>query len=414
MMARWKRALATVSACAMSAGVLASCDTGESSGEGKSVELLVWSDQGDMKTEDSWLPTVQREFEKQHPEYDITWTNEVVASANAASNAKQDPTVAADVYAFPSDQLGTLIESGALGRTSDESLKQLKKQSIGNETMVQSVTAADGHVYGMPFRGNTWFMYYRKSKFASEDIKSLDALLEKGKVAFQMTNAWYLPGFYVGAGGTVFGPDGIDAGAGIDFGGATGEAVTKYLVNLRDNPNFVNDKNGSGLAGMKDGKIDVIFSGAWDAEAVAENTGGDWGAAQLPSYELDGKQVQMKSFAGSTAYGWNPYTKYPEVADQFVAFMASSWSQQVNYEKQQVIPADSSLMSDPAIGKDPAAVAQMNAISKSSIVQSSIPQMANFWVPCENFGNAIYNREVTLENASEKLERWMASYKQLL
>lgn len=55
-------------------------------------------------------------FQEEHPEYDINWSNQVVASADAAGIAKQDPTVAADVFAFASDQLGTLLDAGAIGR----------------------------------------------------------------------------------------------------------------------------------------------------------------------------------------------------------------------------------------------------------------------------------------------------------
>ena len=36
-------------------------------------------------------------------------------------------------------------------------------------------------------------MYYDKSVFSEEDIKNLDSMLEKGTVAFPLTNSWYTP-----------------------------------------------------------------------------------------------------------------------------------------------------------------------------------------------------------------------------
>lgn len=280
--------------------------------------------------------------------------------------------------------------------------------------MLQTVTGKDGNAYGVPLAGNTWFMYYRKSRFTAQDLTSLDAMLAKGKVSFPLTNSWYLPAFYIGAGGTLFGEDGTDTASGVRFGGQTGAEVTDYLVDLRNNPNFVNDKNGSGLAGLKSGAVDVVFTGNWDAATVRANLGDDWGVAKLPSFTLNGRRVQMRAFAGSTVYGWNPYTRHPVAADQLAAFLSGTASQRRHYEMRSVIPSDSELAPDPDIEKDAMAQAQMDTIADTSVVQPSIAEMSNFWAPCENFGNSIYNNEVTHDNAAKLTEQWMASYRNLL
>ncbi|MFC0265795.1 extracellular solute-binding protein [Alloscardovia macacae] len=412
MIAQWRKATAAACAGLLALAGLAACRPSSSSSE--KMTLTVWASQEDQADQNSWLQTMEAEFQKRHPEYAITWQNQVVASADAATIAKQDPTVAADVYTFASDQLGTLVQAGAVGQMSDDAMAQLKKQTAGNPTMVDTVTASDGNVYGMPLAGNTWFMYYRKSKFTEQDLTSLDAMLAKGKVSFPLTNSWYLASFYLGAGGTLFGPNGTDAKSGVQFGGETGAAVTNYLVDLRANPNFVNDTDGSGLAGLKSGKTDVVFTGNWDAATVRENLGDDWGVAKLPSFTLNGKQVQMKSFAGSTVYGWNPYTKHPVAADQFAAFLSSTYSQKAHYTMRSVIPSDTELSSDAQVAKDPVAAAQMETIAQTSVVQPSIPEMNNFWSPCENFGKSLYNKEVTHTNAAELTEKWMQSYKSLM
>lgn len=419
MIARWNRRIAAALACAVSAGLLTACGAGGAGSAGPNSDqermtLVVWASQEDQLNENSWLQTMERQFEQDHPEYRITWKNQVVASADAAAIAKQDPTVAADVYTFASDQLGTLLDAGAIGQVSDPSMAQLKRQTEGNATMLQTVTGKDGNAYGVPLAGNTWFMYYRKSRFTAQDLTSLDAMLSKGKVSFPLTNSWYLPAFYIGAGGTLFGEDGTDAASGVRFGGQTGAEVTDYLVDLRNNPNFVNDKNGSGLAGLKSGAVDVVFTGNWDAATVRANLGDDWGVAKLPSFTLNGRRVQMRAFAGSTVYGWNPYTRHPVAADQLAAFLSGTVSQRRHYEMRSVIPSDSGLASDPDIEKDAVAQAQMDTIADTSVVQPSIAEMSNFWAPCENFGNSIYNNEVTHDNAAKLTEQWMASYRNLL
>lgn len=415
MIARWKKVLAAIGVCVLAAGGLSACGTDMlASGDAENITLVVWGSQEDQATQDSWLQAMERAFQKKHPEYNITWKNQVVASADAADVARQDPTVAADVYSFASDQLGTLLDAGAIGQVSDPTMEQLERQTAGSETMLDTVRGEDGNIYGVPLAGNTWFMYYRKSKFTEQDITSLDAMLSKGKVSFPLQNSWYLPAFYIGAGGTLFGPDGTDGEAGVQFGGEIGTAVTEYLVNLRNNPNFVLDNNGSGLAGLKDGSVDVVFTGNWDAATVRENLGDDWGVAQLPCFTLNGQQVQMKAFAGSTVYAWNPYSKHPKAADQFAAFLAGTYSQRKHYEMRSVIPSDVEVAATPEVMKDAVAQAQIDTIANTSVVQPSISEMSNFWTPCENFGKAIYNREVTVENAAEQTEQWMASYKSLM
>lgn len=414
MIARWNKALAAVATCALFAGGLSACGTGTSAnGDVEKMTLVVWASQEDQAGEDSWLQRMEQAFEEEHPEYDITWKNQVVSSADASTVAKQDPMVAADVYTFSAPD-GSLLDAGVLGQVSDDTMEQLAKQTAGSETMLDTVKGADGNVYGVPLAGNTWFMYYRKSKFSAEDLKSLDAMLAKGKVSFPLTNSWYLPAFYMGAGGTLFGEDGTDAEAGVQFGGEIGAAVTDYLIDLRNNPNFVLDQNGSGLKGLKDGSVDVLFSGNWDGGAVREGLGDDWGAAQLPCFTLNGQQIQLKAFMGSTAYGWNPYSKHPKAADQFAAFLSSTYSQEQHYTLRSVIPSDVQVAESPEVKNDIIVQAQINTIANTSVVQPAIAEMNNFWVPCENFGKAIYNGEVTHENAAEQTERWMESYKSLM
>ena len=64
-----------------------------------------------------------------------------------------------------------------------------------------------------------------------------------------------------------------------------------------------------GLSGLRDGSINAMFSGSWDANAVKEALGDNMGVAALPTYTLNGEEKQMTSYAGSKAIGVNPYSK---------------------------------------------------------------------------------------------------------
>ncbi|MBQ3527284.1 MAG: extracellular solute-binding protein [Clostridia bacterium] len=379
---------------------LTGCQRKEEGGDSKKVTLTVWGPQEDQQDSNSWLPKMCEMFNDAHPEWDITFKYGVCSEGDAGKNVSQDPEGSADVYFFANDQLGMLIQANAVSRLGGDALKQVKEQN--SENMIASVTSTDGGVYGIPFTGNTWFMYYNKSIFSEEDIKSLDRMLEKGKVAFPLTNSWYSGAFYLANGCSLFGPEGNDSAAGIDFGGKAGTEATMYLAGLAKNKNFVNDAEGAGLSGLLQGSVGAMFSGSWDSQKIAEALGENYGAAPLPTANIGGVERQLLSFAGSKAVGVNPNCDAPEVAVSLAAFLGSREAQKEHYIMRRIIPADRSLLEDKDISSDVAAIAQDRTIAKTSFVQPTIPEMSGYWVPIENMGKAIVNGEVTEKNAEEK------------
>ncbi len=413
-MTNMKKILSVTAAAAMLLGVSAcgSNNNGGTAAKGtQSIKLTVWGPSEDQAKSDSWLPTMEKQFAKAHPEYKITWKNAVVSEGDAGKTVKQDPSAAADVYMFANDQLGTLIDAQAIGEVSDDAKAQIKKQD--DDAIIKSVTGTDGKIYGVPFTGNTYFMYYNKSKFSSDDIKSLDTMLQKGKVSFNLGNSWYLPAFYTGAGMTLFGKDSATAKDGVKMDSAAATDVTKYLVDLVKNPNFVVDNDeGAGLAAMQNGTVDAIFSGTWSASDVKKALGNNYAAAQLPSFTTSGGSTyQMKAFYGSKAVGYNPNSKVPQAAAEFATYLGSSEAQKAHYTMRQIVPTDKSLAS--TYKNDPAAVAQNDTIANTSTLQPTIAQMGNFWDPCKNFGTAIVNGDVNSGNAQAKAQAWLDSYKNI-
>ena len=409
-----KKILGVTAAVAMLLGASA-CGSSNNGGTAakstQAIKLTVWGPSEDQAKSSSWLPTMEKQFEKAHPEYKITWKNAVVSEGDAGTTVKQDPSAAADVYMFANDQLGTLLGAQAIGEVSDDAKAQIKKQD--DDAIIKSVTGTDGKIYGVPFTGNTYFMYYNKSKFSSDDIKSLDTMLQKGKVSFNLGNSWYLPAFYTGAGMTLFGKGASNAKDGIKMDSAAATDVTKYLVDLVKNPNFVVDNDeGAGLAAMQNGTVDAIFSGTWSASDVKKALGDNYAAAQLPSFTTSGgKTYQMKAFYGSKAVAFNPNSKYPQAAAEFATYLGSTEAQKAHYTMRQIVPTDKSLAS--TYKNDPAAVAQNDTIANTSILQPTIAAMGNFWDPCKTFGAAIVNGDVNAGNAQAKAQAWLDGYKNI-
>lgn len=151
------------------------------------------------------------------------------------------------------------------------------------------------------------------------------------------------------------------------------------------NPNFSNDDGASGLAAIKDGSADVLFSGTWSAADVKEALG--------------------DNYAATKAVAYNPNAKNTKAAAQFAAYLGNTDSQKLHYEMRQIPPSDTSL-SD-LTTDDIAAKAQADTMANTAILQSGLAGMNDWWTPAETFGKALINKEITKDNAAAKYQDWI-------
>lgn len=389
------RLSAAAAGAAAAGGALSGCSEGGS----ENVRLMVWSPSQDQaKDNGEWLQTCCSRFAELHPEWDITFVYGVVAETDAGTTVSQDTEASADVFMFTNDVLNNLIDAGAMAKFGGIYADEIK--ATNSEALLASLTV-DDYIYGVPFTTNTWFMYYDKATFTEEDIRNLDTMLTKGKVSFPFTNSWYLPAFYFGNGCTLFG-DGTQEELGVDFGGDNAVEVTNYLIDLYNNPNFIVDADGSGLAGMRDGSIKAMFTGSWDAAAIKEILGDNMGVSALPTFNLNGVEKQMYAYAGSKAIGVNVHSKYMVQAIQLAIYLGGAEAQQLHYDLRTVIPCNTELLADPAIASDELVAAQNDTFDRTSILQPFVASMTNCWTPVENLGKGIRSGTITHENAAEQ------------
>ena len=371
----------------------------------EAITLKVWAPQEDQVDENSWLIQVQKQFEAAHPEYAITWDNGVCPEGDAATMVTADPAAAADVYMFANDQLGTLLQAGALAKLGGSYLEQV--QTDVSATYVNTVTATDGAVYGFPVAPNTWFMYYNKELVGDADLTSLESILEKGIVAFELKNSWYLPSFFFAAGGSLFGETGTDAAAGVKFGGEVGYAATNAILDLLENPNFKVDGDGYGNAGLKNGTVVAYFSGSWDFggdNGLYAALGDKLGAVAAPTVMINGAPAQLKAYAGSKAVGVNPNAKNMKAAMQFAAFLASADSQLLRFQLRNITPAVTALAENADVAASIVAVAESNTMAFASVAQPTIAEMNPVWGPVGTFGTNIADGSVTRDNVVESVD----------
>ena len=420
-----KKVLAAMLVAAMTATMFAGCgskDNGASndgtqaansgstseSAEPVDVKLTVMGPSEDQDdAQGAWLKTECEAFNEEHPEWNIKYEYVTCSESDAKDTVLQDPASAADVYMFANDQIADLVDAGALTKLGGDVAEYVK--SSNPEAMAATVTY-NGDIYGVPYTPNTWFMYYDKSKFSESDVKSLDTMLSKNKVAFNITEGWYMSTFYLANGCSYFGKDGKDNSAGVDISGDKGTQATQAMVSFVNNPNFVNDLQGVGIAGLRDGSVGAYFSGSWDYKSVKEILGNNFGAVSLPTLKIGGTDKQLKAFAGSKAIAVNPNCKYQQVAVALAKYLGGKEAQQSHYELRGVIPCNTELLSTDAIKNDALITAQNDTFNKTSVIQPTVSGMNNYWTPAQNFAKAVVNGEVTLDNAAAKTQDF---YKQI-
>lgn len=370
--------------------------------EPEAITLTVWSPSEDQDpTYGAWLNTMCEQFDEAHPEWDITFEYGVCSESEAKKLVPQDIDAAADVFLYGSTGLENLCESNCLAEFGGAYLETL--QADYPEIMT-SVLTYNGGVYGVPITTDTYFMYYDKSKFSEEDVKSLDTMLSKGKVAISVSNGYYLSSFYLGAGATFFGPEGKDREEGIVLNTEDCLAMTNYLVDLCQNDNFVSAEPDEALSMMREGNCDAYFCGTWQAAQTEEFLGENYGVAPLPSVSIDGKEVQLRPFGSAKAVGVKATTQYPKAAIELAMYLGGYEAQKAHYEMRGYVPCLAELLEDESIKEN--IVVSVDAYSNANIAvpRTSFKEMSYFWSPAESFGIELRDGVITHDNAAEKLQ----------
>lgn len=349
-----KKFLAMVLALTMMLTMFASCAMAEQ------VSLRVWvGDNADVE----WINQVIENFKAAYPEKVYTIEVGVQGEGDCSKVVLADPTAAADVFTFADDQFNSLYNAGALQQV------MIDPEAVAANnvpTSVEAVTGIDGNLYAYPATAdNGYFMFYNKEYFSKEDVLTLDAMLAKaaeaGKyVGFPMSNAWYFYSWFKGAGLDMHvTEDGVTNACNWNATDTpiTGVQVVEALLAITANPGFKEADSDPFVAGVKDGSIIAGVSGTWNANVAAEVWGENYAATKLPTFTVNGEQVQMASFAGFKMVGVNAYSENVGDAMDFAAFMTNEQSQALRFELRSQGPSNINAAASEAVQSNPAIAA---------------------------------------------------------
>ena len=322
-----------------------------------------------------------KDFMEENPGIVINATIEGVTELDSATQMITSVEDGADLFCFAQDQLARLVQAGALTKLGTKAAAEVTELNDSGAVAAATV-GSDMWCYPMT-SDNGYFLYYDKSVFTEDDLKTLDGILAAAnaagkKVHMDVSNGWYLASFFLGNGCTLTIEDGKQV---IDFNNANGLAAAEAIRAFCNDPAFVTGDD-SVLAGGLGDAIACGVSGTWVASAIQEKLGDNYGCCKLPTFTCDGKQVQMGSFLGCKIYGVNSQTAYPVDSMELAEYLTSEKAQIERYNVLNYGPSNVNALADDTIASN-LALQALNAQSEFAVSQMVL---GGFWTPAEAFG----------------------------
>ena len=366
-------------------------------------KLTVWGSQDDQQM----LNEMVDAFKAEYPE--VQW--DITVSVNGEDQAKtevlKDTETAADVFAIAHDQLGELVQAGAVYKNTKYA-DEIKARTI--DTAVNA-SCYGGDMYGYPSASETYFLFYDTRIFNEDQVKSLDTMLTsapEGVTPFAMdiANAYYSGPFFLSNGCQLFGEDGSDAKT-VTFNDEKGLEVAKLIGSLKSKGVVAFDDTVASTQ-FEAGTLGAYVAGPWKTETYKEVLGENFGVAELPMLNFNGEERHMSSFAGFKIYCVKSNTKYPLEAMALANWLTNEDNQLKRYKERSAVPVAKALSESEEVTSNPsvkALLAQLNY----AYAMPAIPQMGKFWDATKAFVQEDFDGTITEADYQEKLDTLVAT-----
>lgn len=377
--------------------------TSEKSQTSETVKLTLWGAEGDQ----DFLKGVVEKFEKTYSDQKFDIQIGVESESTAKDTVLTDIEAAADVYSFASDQLADLVRAGALANLDEVSEvlskagKTLEDVKSANVDDAVEASMVDGKMYAFPTSGaNTYFLYYDSSVISEEDAATWDTLLEAAKkagkkVGMTFNSGWYNASFFYGAGFTT----GLNADGtttmdwnGTSADGYKGTDVVKSMLNIASHSAFKPVSDGKLSDTIASGELCAVISGIWDASNAKKVLGDGYAAVKLPTFTVNGEQVQMHPAYGYKMEAVNAYSKNSGWATLLAEYIANEESQIEHFEQAEtVVPTNKAALELDSL-KDNIAVLAATSEADIGVLQAV---GGKYWDPTKTFGEMIAKGKIS-------------------
>jgi len=374
-------------------------------GSREQVKLTVWGSQASQEM----LREMADEFIRLHEkEAEIEIVLRVEDEDTAADNAVSNPEQLADVFSFAGDQMPRLMNAGIL-RSVEEGADAIIEANGGADSAAIQSASADGVLYAYPLTAsNGYFMYYNAAYFDKEDVASLDQMLQvaetAGKyVAMDWTSGWYIYSFFGGAGMKIsLAEDGRSNVC--DWNRTSGEYkgvdVAQAMLSISASSAFLNTNDEGFRSGIEAGTVIAGVNGPWNVEFVKSQWGENYRAVKLPTYTLNGKQVQMASFAGYKLVGVKATSQEPEWAARFAEYITNEENQLKRFSVTGECPSNVHAAQSAEVQASPA----VKALGEQAPYSTRQSIAGTFWTPATVFGTVIASGNPDSRDLQELLD----------
>ncbi len=346
------------------------------------VDLTVWASEEDQDLTKDLIA----EFEAAYPDVDFNITLGAESESTCKDTVLVDVEAAADVYTFADDQINELVKAGALQAVSATYTYDVAAANVAGAVEAASV---DGTLYAYPMTAdNGYFMFYDKSIFTEDDVKSMEKMLEVAaandkKVAMCVADGWYIYSFFKGAGFDMsLNADGTNS---CDWNAAGGTDVAQGILDLFATGSFVNMTDQEMATAITEGSIAACVNGTWRAATAAEAWGENYAATKLPTYKVAGTDTQMSSFSGYKLVGVNPHSDNLGWSMLLAEHLTSEASQVTRFETRGLGPANINAAASDAVQADPA----IAALAEQAAYATPQRVGGNYWSPAQTLGQIL-------------------------
>lgn len=376
-------ALAMVFSC----GILSAC---KEKSPAQKEDILVWAAEEVVE----FTQTKCSEFLAANPDLaeKFTVTVSAMSESEAATQMITDVEAGADVYAFAQDQIGRLVQAGAL---SDLGGTFLTDAQMNNDAGSVAAATVGDRMYAYPLTSdNGYFLFYDKSVVT--DPSTLDGILTQCEAAgkhlyMENQSGWYLVSFFFGAGchyTTTANSEGAISAVDCDFNSEAGLGAFKALINMAKSKGFQRSEKFSDQFNPDGGLAGAGISGTWDSATIKGYLSDNYGVAKLPTMTVSGQQVQMGAWGGFKLMGVNPTQSAESLvaAHKLAAYLTGGDVQLARFNSRGWGPSNKTAQQDPAVKADQA----LSALQEQLAFSTAQPLCsANYWTKMEAFGTDV-------------------------
>lgn len=366
-------------------------------GDEDNISLKVWAPS-------QALELVKKQVEDFKAAYPTkTFTNiEVSAMAEAESGTQvlNDASAAADVFGFASDHLNKLVDAKVL---SEVAFVNTVSEMNAPETV--EAGKIKGTLYAYPeTNDNGYYLVYDKTVVSEDKAGKLEDILAACKDAgkkfiFDCGNGYYACTYAFTAG--------------VKIDGLEDDGVTQKFVQYDENDavktlqafsKLMHEYKGTFTSldvaqiasGFSTGTLGAGVDGSWNTNADQKALGDNFGAAKLPTINVDGTDKQLISLFGYKYIGVNAASKFPASAQILAYYLHGEKCQEQRAEELGWGPSNKNVQGKPVITDNPIQQA-IKQQSENACVQVNIAP--TFWNPMGNLGNKLIADETDPEDA---------------